>query len=63
VRLEAGGDVILSIDQRKVVDTTDLATLISAHRPGDEVTVEILRDGERRDVQATLATRPSSGPG
>jgi S1-C subfamily serine protease len=63
VRLEAGGDVILSIDQRKVVDTTDLATLISAHRPGDEVTVEILRDGERRDVEVTLATRPSSGPG
>jgi S1-C subfamily serine protease len=63
VRLEAGGDVILSIDEKEVVDTTDLATLISAHRPGDEVTVEVLGGGERRDVEVTLATRPSSVPG
>jgi 2-alkenal reductase len=63
VRLRAGGDLILSIEGEKVADTTDLATLIASHRPGDEVTVEVLRDGSRRDVEVTLGTRPTSGSG
>jgi 2-alkenal reductase len=61
VRVRAGGDVILLIDDREVADTTDLATIIASHRPGDEVTVEVLRDGDRREVEVTLGTRPSSG--
>jgi S1-C subfamily serine protease len=63
VQVSAGGDVILAIDGDEVTDTTDLARLVSAHDPGDEVTVEILRDGDKRDVKLTLASRPSSVPG
>jgi len=55
-----GGDVILSVDGHKVFSPDDLAHLISTHRPGEKVEVEILRDGERKQVDVTLGTRPQS---
>jgi S1-C subfamily serine protease len=55
-----GGDVILSIEGHKVVGPDDLARLIAARRPGEAVKVEILRDGERKQVEVTLGTRPNS---
>jgi len=55
-----GGDVILSIEGHRVVSPDDLARLISAHKPGETVQVEILRDGERKQVKVTLGTRPNS---
>jgi len=56
-----GGDVILSIDGRKVVAPDDLARFISARQPGDEVTLEILHDGNRESVEVTLGRRPNDG--
>jgi S1-C subfamily serine protease len=61
-RITIGGDVILAIDGREVVDSADLANFISSHRPGDEVTVEVLRDDERDRVEVTLGTRPATVP-
>ncbi len=55
-----GGDVILSIDGRQVLRPEDLARYIAASRPGEDVTVEILRDGEIEDVDVTLGTRPDN---
>ncbi len=56
---EAGGDTIIAVDGRQVVQPDDLARYISAHRPGDEVTLEVLRkDGEREKVKVTLSKRP-----
>jgi S1-C subfamily serine protease len=55
-----GGDVILSIEGHKVVGPDDLARLISIHKPGEKVEVEILRDGERKQVEVTLGTRPQN---
>jgi S1-C subfamily serine protease len=55
---QAGGDVILTVDGHKVVQPDDLARLISAHQPGDVVTLEILRDGEHKEVEVTLGKRP-----
>jgi S1-C subfamily serine protease len=56
-----GGDVILSIDGRKVVAPDDLARFISARQPGDKVTLEILHDGNRESVEVTLGRRPNDG--
>jgi S1-C subfamily serine protease len=61
-RVKTGGDVILSLDGHPVVEPTDLARLIADHRPGDEVTLRILRDGEREDVEVTLGERPTTVP-
>jgi S1-C subfamily serine protease len=55
---ETGGDVILSIDGHKVVNPDDLARFISLHEPGDTVSLEILRDGKREEIQVTLGKRP-----
>jgi putative serine protease PepD len=54
------GDVILSINGKKIVDPTQLSTLIAAKTPGDTVTVVIKRDGAKKTVQVTLGTRPAS---
>ena len=61
-RYTTGGDVILSVDGKRVVRPDDLARLIAAHTPGDQVTLEILRDGDRRQVEVTLGVRPTSIP-
>ena len=55
---ETGGDVVLSIDGHKVVNPNDLARIISLHEPGDTVSLEILRDGKREQIQVTLGKRP-----
>jgi len=57
---ETGGDVVLSVDGRKIVRPDDLARFISLHEPGDEVTLDILRDGKHEEVQVTLGKRPHS---
>jgi S1-C subfamily serine protease len=60
VPYETGGDTILAVDGRKVVQPDDLAGHIATLRPGEEVTLEVLHDdGEREDVVLTLGRRPS----
>lgn len=54
----SGGDVILSVEGRRIVSPDDLAHVISVYEPGEEVTLDVLRDGERREVQVTLGERP-----
>jgi S1-C subfamily serine protease len=37
----------------------DLADEISAHSTGDQVRLELLRDGERRTIEVELGRRPA----
>ena len=55
---ETGGDVILSVEGHEVVSPDDLAHFISVYQPGEKVTLEILRDGDREQVEVTLGKRP-----
>ena len=57
-RYRVGGDVILAIDGEEIVGPDDLAKAIAGHEPGDTVTVTILRDGDRRQLDLTLGERP-----
>ena len=50
-----GGDVITAVDGKQVVQFTDLLDAISSKKPGQTVTLTILRDGKQLSVQATLA--------
>ncbi|HZK16257.1 MAG TPA: trypsin-like peptidase domain-containing protein [Solirubrobacterales bacterium] len=62
VPYRTGGDTILAVDGRKVVQPDDLARHIAAASPGEKVTLEVLHpDGKREDVEVTLGTRPVSG--
>jgi S1-C subfamily serine protease len=64
VPYEAGGDTILAVDGRKLIDPEDLARDISGLPPGREVTLEVLHaDGGRDQIQVTLGRRPEPGQG
>jgi S1-C subfamily serine protease len=58
-----GGDVILEADGQKVIRPDDLARLVSHRAPGEKVTLSVLRDGEKREVEVTLGKRPDSVTG
>jgi len=57
-----GGDAILSVEGHEVVRPDDLARYTSDYAPGQKVTLTILRDGEKKDVEVTLGKRPDSVP-
>jgi Do/DeqQ family serine protease len=49
------GDVITGVDGHAVVNSNDLRNRISAVAPGTTVMLDVVRDGNRRRVEATLA--------
>jgi S1-C subfamily serine protease len=55
-----GGDVILQVEGHDVVTPNDLASQIALKKPGEKVTLTILRDGEKKQVEVTLGKRPDS---
>ena len=58
-RVPVGGDVIVGIDGRAVNSTEDLSRyLLTEARPGDTVTLTVVRDGTSRQVTVTLGARP-----
>jgi S1-C subfamily serine protease len=57
--VRVGGDIIKSVDGKKVRTNDDVATYIGKRRPGDRVGLEIIRDGTRRTVSVKLGRRPS----
>jgi serine protease Do len=52
------GDVILSVDGRKIKTTRDLINYVSNKGPESTVNLEVLRDGKRSDRQVKLGERP-----
>jgi len=54
------GDVVKSINGKRIFDPTQLSIIISSKTPGDQVTVVVDRGGVSRTVQVTLGTRPAS---
>jgi S1-C subfamily serine protease len=57
--VHVGGDIIKSVDGKKVRTNDDVAALIGDHRPGERVGLEIIRDGTRRTVSVKLGRRPT----
>jgi putative serine protease PepD len=53
------GDVITSFAGTPVSTSDALASAISAHKPGDSVSVTYERDGQSHTITLTLANRPS----
>ena len=54
---EAGlvrGDVIVAVDGDAVKGSAELAARIQAEQPGDQITLEVRRDGETLELEATL---------
>ena len=51
------GDVIVSLGGKPVRSVEDLVAALRQHEPGDHVSVPVVRDSERINVEATLAGR------
>jgi S1-C subfamily serine protease len=54
----AARDIIVSLGGRQVRSMGELRIALRAHRPGDSVMVEVLRDGKRSTKTVVLAERP-----
>ena len=53
---QSAADLIVAIDDQKIANAEDFLGYIEGKRPGDEVTLTIVRDGRRIQVPLTLAT-------
>ena len=58
-----GGDVITKVNAKPVENSSDLADRIADFQPGDEVTLEVHRDGGTRQVKVKLGERPLGNVG
>jgi len=53
------GDVITEVDGTAINQTTSLTSLLDKHKPGDKVTLTIVRDGKTITKTVTLGSAPS----
>ncbi|WP_211239629.1 S1C family serine protease [Jiangella gansuensis] len=56
---EAGlqeGDIVTRVNDRIVTDATSLIAAVRSYRPGDEITLTYLRDGQEQTAQVTLGS-------
>lgn len=52
------GDLIVAVDGEPTADNRAVGEAVRRHRPGDAVTMTIIRDGERRDVELEVIANP-----
>jgi serine protease DegQ len=52
------GDVIVGFNGSKIDNPEDVAAATLELEPGTKVTLDVLRRGDRQDIQVTLGTRP-----
>ncbi len=52
---KAGADLIVGIDDEKIVTAEDFLSYIEGKRPGDEVTLTVVREGRRVQIPLQLA--------
>ena len=51
------GDLIVRVNSKSVGSPTELARAVQSFSPGEDVEIQIVRDGERRTLTPTLARR------
>ena len=66
-QVAVGGDIIVSLDGKAVTSSEDLTNDIGAKKPGDTVTIGLLRGNgkggyEHKTLEVKLASRPNSVP-
>jgi len=58
-----GGDIIVEIDGQPVKTTEALREAVSDKKPGDHVTIEAYRDGDKQSFGVTLGRQPAAPQG
>ncbi len=59
LRLPVGGDILLSVNGEPIADMDALIQKVEQHKVGEEIAVEVWRNGRRRNVALTLQERPT----
>ena len=64
-KVSVGGDIIVKVDGKAIASAEDLSSAIAAKKPGDTVTIELLRANGgggyvHKTVSVTLTARPNS---
>jgi S1-C subfamily serine protease len=59
-RVTTGGDVVVAADGQPVQRSEDLGRIIGSLRPGDTVSLDIIRDGQPVTIEVDLAERPTA---
>ena len=59
-QITIGGDVIVAVDGKPVSDMSQLQTVISKDKVGQQVNLKILRGSQTMNVQVTLVNRPQN---
>jgi S1-C subfamily serine protease len=57
-----GGDIITKVEGKDIEDANDLSAVVAQFQPGQEVTVEVHRGGETKEIKVKLDERPLSAP-
>jgi S1-C subfamily serine protease len=55
---KTGGDVIVEVEGRKVIQPDALVQAVGAKKPGEKLELTILRDNKRQTIDVTLGKRP-----
>jgi S1-C subfamily serine protease len=58
--LVLGGDVLTGIDGKSVKSMDDVIAIIDSKKPGDQVTLQLLRGKTQRTATVTLGNRPAN---
>jgi S1-C subfamily serine protease len=53
-----GGDVVVEFDGEKVTSAVALQSAVDARRPGETVSIAVIRNGSRRTLEVRLGVRP-----
>jgi len=56
--ITVGGDIITAVDGKKLADEAALGVALLALEPGQEVTLQVYRNGRPRNIRVTLGSRP-----
>src|SRR5690348_11126192 len=57
-----GGDIITEVDGKNLKSMDELVEIIQGSKPGDELSLTILRDGDEKTADVTLGTQPEESP-
>jgi S1-C subfamily serine protease len=55
-----GGDVIVEVEGKRVESMEAVIDVVDSKKPGDKVTLEVLRQSKRKTVEVELGERPQS---
>ncbi|MCI5149139.1 MAG: DegQ family serine endoprotease [Candidatus Electrothrix sp. MAN1_4] len=52
------GDILLALNRDKVVDVTDLRNRIAMTAPGSKISLQIIREGRKKEIQVVIVEQP-----